>query len=70
MDISSQSSPWRQFTDSPEVKAALTQDDLVYGKLHILDFDDCITKVALQTEIIKHWAWLVWRRASVTHLEF
>lgn len=41
-------------SDSPEVRAAFTEDDLVDLKLHVLDFDDGITEVTLQTEIIEY----------------
>lgn len=59
-----------QVSNSPEVRGAVTQDDLVDRKFNILHFDDCITKLSLQTEFIIHWARLVWRLAFFTHLEF
>lgn len=41
-------------TDSPEVCAAVAEDDFVYLKLHILDFDHGVGEVSLQAELVAH----------------
>lgn len=41
-------------TNLPEVCAAVTENDFVYLKLHILDFDHSISEVSLQAELVTH----------------
>lgn len=41
----------RSSCDSLEVRAAVTEDDFVDFKLDVLDFDDCVGKESVHTEL-------------------